>query len=93
MARSSIEGHDSFFSRIIGMISTDLYKHLETGDADEENNSKYYKHKKAPLAADEKKIASSKKRKLKYSVDGEQAESGDEDGEGEEVGTNMEVRE
>eukprot|EP00596_Hydrurales_sp_CCMP1899_P007184 CAMPEP_0119048516 /NCGR_PEP_ID=MMETSP1177-20130426/59340_1 /TAXON_ID=2985 /ORGANISM="Ochromonas sp, Strain CCMP1899" /LENGTH=376 /DNA_ID=CAMNT_0007024511 /DNA_START=67 /DNA_END=1197 /DNA_ORIENTATION=+ len=90
MTRSSIEGHDSFFSRIIGMISTDLYKHLET-DQDEDNNSKYYKHKKTPLAADEKKIASSKKRKAKYSVEGEEAEEGDEDEEGEGEETHMEV--
>lgn len=70
-----MEGHDVFFSRIISMISTDLYKHSSTSDALEEDGSKYYKHKKVALGADEKKIASSKKRQLKYSASHEGSET------------------
>lgn len=70
-----MEGHDVFFSRIISMISTDLYKHSSTSDALDEDGSKYYKHKKVALGADEKKIASSKKRQLKYSASHEGSET------------------
>ena len=82
MMKESIENHDLFFSRIIAMISTDLYKHSNDSAASEEENSKFYKHKKVALGADEKKIASSKKRLLKYSVSNENTEGdADEDNE------------
>jgi Surfeit locus protein 6 len=75
MTRRSVEGHDVFFSRIIAMISTDLYKHSNDSDALEDESSKYYKHKKVALGADEKKIASCKKRQLKYSAPVESTET------------------
>lgn len=75
MTKRSVEGHDIFFSRIIAMISTDLYKHSNDSDALEDDSSKYYKHKKVALGADEKKIASCKKRQLKYSAPIENSET------------------
>ena len=92
MMKTSIEGHDLFFTRIIAMISTDLYKHSNDSSAAEEDNSKYYKHKKVALGADEKKIASSKKRQLKYSVSNESTETGpDADDETYEESSNVEM--
>ena len=94
MMKNSIEGHDLFFTRIIAMISTDLYKHSNDSAASEEENSKYYKHKKLALSADEKKIASSKKRQLKYSVSSENTETvADADDETYEGSSNIEMTE
>ena len=47
----SLEEHDAFFGRIIGMIPREMYKPVE----EEEFESKYYKHKKVPLPQDVKK--------------------------------------
>ena len=61
----SIAETDLFFSRIIAMIPHELYKHT-TDVHDEIVNVKYYKHRKAPLEPDEKKLLSNQKRKAKY---------------------------
>jgi Surfeit locus protein 6 len=73
MTRSSVEGHDLFFSRIISMISTDMYNHTAAREV-VDSNAKYYKHKKVALAADERKLASNKKKLLKYAVDNSETE-------------------
>jgi hypothetical protein len=59
--------HDAFFTRIIDMIPADLYKHSASADADNEENTKYYKHRKLPLTVDEKKRIGKQKVAEKYS--------------------------
>lgn len=71
-----LKQHDHFFQRCIDMIPSELYKHTDslTGyqdsdneDREQEANSKYYKHRKQPLTADERKIKSQENKKRKYS--------------------------
>jgi hypothetical protein len=71
-----LKQHDHFFQRCIDMIPTELYKHTETltgyrEDDDEqpetESSNKFYKHRKLPLTADERKTKSQENKKRKYS--------------------------
>ena len=71
----TLEEHDAFFVRIIGMIPKELYKHEE----EVETASKYHKHKKVALTTDEKKTISKKKKAEKYGAKEEGA--GDDKGE------------
>lgn len=78
----TLEEHDAFFGRIIGMIPKELYKHEE----EVETASKYHKHKKVALTTDEKKTISKKKKAEKYGAKEEGAgddkgaeEGGDDD--------------
>lgn len=73
-----LEQHDHHFHRLIQLIPHELYKHTAslTGYHDDSENeeqvndaanSKYYKHRKQPLTADERKIKSIENKKRKYS--------------------------
>ena len=62
----SIQSHHNFFERIVKMIPLDIYKPNTTNVEDEV--SVYYKHMKKPLAPDQKKQLSKKKRQEKYSI-------------------------
>jgi hypothetical protein len=80
---------DSFFSRIVGMIPQSLYRHTLSEDQNavdtEEGNSKYFKHRKLPLTANERKQNSKKNMLEKYSVEmDEDGNNGNNDEEGEE---------
>jgi hypothetical protein len=88
---SSIEATDSFFSRMISMIPRELYTHNGSDSNAEENNSKYYKHRKVPLAPDEKKLASKKKLQSKYGVVADDA-TGDKDEDAMDVVIEDEIR-
>ena len=88
---SSIEATDSFFSRMISMIPRELYTHNGSDSNAEENNSKYYKHRKVPLAPDEKKLASKKKLQSKYGVVADDA-AGDKDEDAMDVVIEDEIR-
>lgn len=78
---ASLSLHDAFFSRMIDMIPKELYKPPEENEVDV--NSKFYKHRKQPLAADVKKAISKQKRAEKYasssSARGEDEEEGGDD--------------
>ena len=65
---SNIERNDLFFSRIIGMIPRELYG-VNDNESNNADNSKYYKHRKVPLAPDEKKLASKRKLQIAYGSD------------------------
>ena len=65
---SNIERNDLFFSRIIGMIPRELYG-VNDNESNNADNSKYYKHRKVPLAPDEKKLASKRKLQIAYCSD------------------------
>lgn len=54
------------------MIPRELYTHNGSDSNADETNSKYYKHRKVPLAPDEKKLASKKKLQSKYGVIGDE---------------------
>ena len=71
----SLEEHDAFFGRIIGMIPREMYKPVE----EEEFESKYYKHKKVPLPQDVKKTISKRKKEEKYSMGEVPNATGDND--------------
>ena len=62
---ANIERNDIFFSRIIGMIPRELYG-VNDSESNPADNSKYYKHRKVPLAPDEKKLASKRKLQTAY---------------------------
>lgn len=85
---ASLEEHDVFFGRIIGMIPRELYKPVEP---EEEFESKYFKHKKVPLPQDVKKTISKRKKEEKYGMgevsstngnDDEMEDMDEEDGDG-----------
>jgi hypothetical protein len=64
----SIRRIDSFFSQIVSIIPQELYRHHESSQSElSTENSKYFKHRKVALKADEKKLATKKKLSLKYS--------------------------
>ena len=65
---SNIERNDLFFSRIISMIPRELYG-VNDSESNNADNSKYYKHRKVPLAPDEKKLASKRKLQTAYGSD------------------------
>jgi hypothetical protein len=68
----SIASNDLYFSRIVAMIPQELYKHSEDAATEAAGiNAKYFKHRRVPLAADEKKIVSTLKKKEKYGVNDE----------------------
>ena len=60
-----ITSHDFHFARVISWISSDLYK--EDG-IDEDDDSRYHKHKKR-MSLDEKKFLRKKKQKEMYSIE------------------------
>jgi hypothetical protein len=81
----AVLGHARFFSRLAHMIPSDLYNHTESmlGNKNvpeistqmskdisiDEVNNKYFKHKKQPLTADEKKVLRLERKKRKYEPD------------------------
>ena len=77
--RRSAANHDAFFARIIDMVPKDLYKPPEENPVDV--NSKFYKHRKQPLAPDVKKALSKQKRAEKYAPGGEDDQDGGAGGE------------
>ena len=66
MVSDTLKSHDTFFGRMIDLIPKELYKPPEENDVDV--NSKFYKHRKQPLAPDVKKAISKNKRAEKYAV-------------------------
>jgi hypothetical protein len=65
----SIKGHDAAFSRIISMISGDVYDTSvdNSEEAIQNDGSRYFKHKKIPLSANDRKQISKKKKREIYS--------------------------
>jgi hypothetical protein len=75
---SAISQNNRYFSRLIHMIPSDLYQHTEslTGfknddasasqENDEDNEGKFYRHKKLPMTAEEKKKLRKDRKKRKY---------------------------
>jgi hypothetical protein len=81
----SICGHDEHFSRVISWISADLYQPKEiTDEMLLDENTRYYKHKKMPLAPDRKKAISKKRKADVYGGIGLSSNGDGDEGEGEE---------
>jgi hypothetical protein len=59
---NTISSHDAFFQKFIDIIPKEIYENDDTIEI----NTKYYKHRKVPLTADEKKVLSKKRLKEKY---------------------------
>ena len=60
----SIRANDVFFGQLISLIPADLYRH--TASDPEVTQGMYYKHRKLPLQASEKKLLSQKNRLERY---------------------------
>jgi hypothetical protein len=71
-----MKAHDAFFGHIISMIPRDLYKPDE--EAQDELNSRFFKHRQMPLGLSEKKAISQKKKEEKYGVKSSSADSEDD---------------
>lgn len=74
MAEDRIRSNDAFFQMFVDQIPKDIYHAEENSDM----NTKYFKHRKAPLTSDEKKVLSKKRKSEKYGLNGEEGE--DEEG-------------
>jgi|LauGreDrversion2_3_1035106.scaffolds.fasta_scaffold08950_3 60S ribosome biogenesis protein Rrp14 len=73
----NVRDHNDFFVRIITLIPSDLYAERGIKDEDGEDddaddvavvnvNSKYFKHRKQPLSADDRKLMSKQAKREKY---------------------------
>lgn len=74
MSEERIRSNDAFFQMFINQIPKEIYRAEENSDM----NTKYFKHRKAPLTLDEKKILSKKRKNEKYGLNGDETGEGDE---------------
>jgi hypothetical protein len=68
MASFTIGANEDFFARIVALIPQELYRHTDESSA-AVGNTKYFKHRKVALTADEKKSISLIKKREKYTVE------------------------
>ncbi len=73
----AIAAHDRWFCRLIDCIPRDLYRPVE--EDEEFLNSKYHKHKRAPLAPDERKHIRKQKRSERYGLQSGELANGAQD--------------
>lgn len=66
--KSKLEIHDQYYTRVIEMIPTELYKHSVSEDADGAQEGKYANKRKLPLTNDERKNISKAKKAEKYAA-------------------------
>ncbi len=71
----NIARHDRSFCSLIECIPKDLYRAVE--EDEEVLNAKYFKHKRAPMTADERKLSRKQRRREAYGVVDNNAESVD----------------
>ena len=74
---SLLSSHNDFFERIILLIPSELYAVRDESDNEENSqddfseeednvNTKYFKHRKQPLSADDRKLQSKQNKQAKY---------------------------
>lgn len=76
-----ISRHDRSFCSLIDCIPRSLYRAVE--EDEDVLNAKYFKHKRAPMTADERKLSRKQRRRETYGLDGvDERGDGDDDAAG-----------